>query len=941
MFNWLRNMAEKLLGVYRKYLAGITLKAKADRLLNLGIEQCNKSLFNDALESLQQALTIYRKIGNRQGEAFSLGDLGNAYYSLGEFQIAIDYHQQCLTIAREIRNRQGEAFSLGNLGSAYCSLGQYQLAINYHQQLLAIARKIGNRPGEAISLGNLGIAYNSLGEYKLAINYHQQCLTIAREIGNRQWEAASLGNLGNNYFFLRQYQKAIKYNQQQLTIAREIGDRQLETNSLGNLGNTYCGLGEYQRGSEYYHHQLAIARETGYRQGQANSLGNLGNAYHSLGEYEKGIKYHQQYQDIAREMRDRQGESSSLNNLGLAFLRTNQIAKAEETLYAAMQIRETLRSELPNYDHKVSIFEIYINTYQLLQEVLVAQNKFDTALEISERGRTRAFVELLTKTLFTTNVGAGLAEDIKQEQITSQQNPPLQANVNLSSAQIQQIAQSQKATIIEYSILIEDIYIWVILPNGEIAFRRANLQPLQQLNQTLANLESIILKSRVSIGIEEKDAEEQKIKLETEFKRDNQGRYPLLQLLYEILISPIADLLPKHPNAKVIFIPHYNLFLVPFPALQNPADGSYLIENHTILTAPSIQILDLTHQHHQNIRGLNQAALVVGDPLIASKFSQEPYNLKPIPAAKEAAQTIAALLETEAITGEKATKAVIMDRILGVRIAHISAHGLLDDFGDSGIPGAIILAPNSATDDGAIRAIDILALKLNSEIVVLSACSTGKGKITGDGIIGLSRCFILAGVPSVIVSLWNMGALSAKLLMTEFYQNLERGMDRAAALRYAMLTTKAEEGLDSPGDWAAFTLIGETESLSLNTQKIEQQELTMPFSPESTPQEIIDAFFKLLETSNVFSNYLEFMEELKAEPADSAQEIAKRIEAWCKDKLGIEKGINNKLCQMGAGGTESKPDEEVAREFNDRLLENRTRLGSPPPSSSSGTKDKN
>ncbi|MCL1466340.1 CHAT domain-containing protein [Argonema galeatum] len=901
MFNWLSNMAEKLLGVYRKYLAGITLKAEADRLLNLGIEQYNKSQFRAALQSWQQALTIYREIGDRQGEANSLGNLGNAYDSLGQYQVAIDYHQQSLAIEREIGSRQGEANSLGSLGLAYQSLGQYQVAIDYHQQYLAIAREIGSRQGEANSLGNLGLAYRSLGQYQVAIDYLQQTLAIAREIGYRQGEAISLGNLGNAYDSLGQYQVAIDYLQQYLAIAREIG----------------------------------------YRQGEANSLGSLGIAYDSLGQYQVAIDYHQQSLAIAREIGDRQGEAGSLNNLGNTYLQTNQLAEAEENLYASMQIKETLRSELTNYDHKVSIFETQTATYRLLQEVLVAQNKFDTALEISERGRTRAFVELLTKTLFTTNVGAGLAEDLKQEQITSQQNPPLEANVNLSSVQIQQIAESQKATIIEYSIINPDIYIWVILPNGEIAFRRANLEPLQQLNQTLDDLESIILKSRVSIGIEEKDADGQKIQLESEFKRDNQGRYPLLQLLYEILISPIADLLPKHPNAKVIFIPHYNLFLVPFPALQNPADGSYLIENHTILTAPSIQILDLTHQHHQNIRGLNQAALVVGDPILDPKFSADPYKLKPIPAAKEAAQAIAALLETEAITGEKATKAVILDRILGVRIAHISAHGLLDDFGDSGIPGAIILAPNSATDDGAIRAIDILALKLNSEIVVLSACSTGKGKITGDGIIGLSRCFILAGVPSVIVSLWNMGALSAKLLMTEFYQNLERGMDRAAALRYAMLTTKAEEGLDSPADWAAFTLIGETESLSLNTRKIEQQELTMPFSPESTPQEIIDAFFKLLETSNVFSNYLEFMEELKAEPADSAQEIAKKIEAWCKDKLGIEKGINNKLCQMGAGGTESKPDEEVAREFNDRLLENRTRLGSPPPSSSSGTKDKN
>ena len=84
--------------------------------------------------------------------------MGNAYYSLGQYQQAIEYYQQWLAIAREIGDRGGEANSLGNLGNAYYSLGQYQQAIEYHQQSLAIAREIGDRRGEAIALFNLGNA---------------------------------------------------------------------------------------------------------------------------------------------------------------------------------------------------------------------------------------------------------------------------------------------------------------------------------------------------------------------------------------------------------------------------------------------------------------------------------------------------------------------------------------------------------------------------------------------------------------------------------------------------------------------------------------------------------------------------------------------------------------------------------------------------------------
>jgi CHAT domain-containing protein len=98
-------------------------------------------------------------------------------------------------------------------------------------------------------------------------------------------------------------------------------------------------------------------------------------------------------------------------------------------------------------------------------------------------------------------------------------------------------------------------------------------------------------------------------------------------------------------------------------------------------------------------------------------------------------------------------------------------------------------------------------MKLNAELVVLSACDTGRGTITGDGVIGLSRSLITAGVPSVIVSLWSVNDNSTAFLMSEFYRHLQQNPDKALALRQAMLATKQK--YNHPFDWAAFTLIGE------------------------------------------------------------------------------------------------------------------------------------
>ncbi|WP_377478298.1 MAG: CHAT domain-containing tetratricopeptide repeat protein [Microcoleus anatoxicus] len=858
--NRLKDFARLLGKVDGDFLAGITLKAEANRLLKQGIQHHKLSQFREALQSWEQALTIYREIGYRQGEANSLGSLGIAYQSLGQFQKAIEFYEQSLRISREIGYRLGEAASLGNLGNSYYSLGQFQKAITFYEQSLEISREIGYRQGEANALGNLGITYKSLG----------------------------------------QFQKAIAFYEQDLEISREIGYRQGEANSLCGLGNAYQSLGQFHRAIEFHQQSLEISREIGYRQGEANALGSLGITYKSLGQYQRAIEFYEQSLEISREIKYRQGEAISLNNLGNALLKTNQLAEAETALRGSIKISETLRSELVNNDHKASIFETQISAYRLLQQVLVAQSKFNEALEISEMSRTRAFVELLQQTLLTNEL------------------PTNDKTNKLSIPKIQQIARDRNSTIVEYSIIDPEIYIWVIQPNGNITHRAANLQPLNQQNQSL---KQIILKTRVSIGTNETDDAGNKIQLESQYNRDETGRFPLLQLLHQILIEPIVYLLPTDANSPIIFIPHYDLFLVPFAALQD-SNNRYLIEHHTILTSPSIQVLELTREHQNRVRGLRQAALIVGDPTIHPNFQLDPHKLRQIPRAKEAAEAIAATLGTQAISGDNATKVAILDRMLNTRIVHLSAHGLLDDFQGSGIPGAIILAP-SGDDDGAIHAVDILQLKLDSELVVLSACSTGRGKITGDGVIGLSRCFILAGVPSIIVSLWNMGVISAKLLMTEFYQNLARGDDRAAALRCAMLTTKAR--FPSPIAWAAFTLIGETETFPLSTAKTDLRRLVMSLPDDAKPEEIVAAFSKLLKISEP-----QFVAELAAIDVgamDNVDIVAQRIKDWCENKPQVEENLENEIYHSGAGGTDSDAPEEVVRELYEALKKNKIRLG--------------
>ncbi|MFW9259600.1 tetratricopeptide repeat protein [Nostoc sp. CALU 546] len=836
-------------------------KGEAQSLSNLGTVYLNQGDYPKAIYYLEPSLAIAREIKYREGEADALRNIGVVYVSMGDFPEAIKYHQQSLAIAREIKYRQGEAQSLSNLGTVYLNQGDYLKAIEFQQHSLAIVvREIKDRLSEGKILGNLGNIYFFLGEYQKAVYYHEESLKIAQEIKNRKAEGQSLLNLGAANLYLGYDQKAIHFIGQSLAIAQEIEDRHSEGNALSNLGDIYSKLGDYSKAIDYDQQHLIVARKIKDRKGESIALGNIGLIYSYQGNYAKAIDYSQQSLAIAREINDPQSKGNLLSNLGFFLYKQGNLKLAESILFEGMKVRESLRQKKLHDNEKVSIFDTQRNTYRVLQQVLIAQNKNDAALEVAEQGRARAFVELLASRISF--------------------NPKEQSPASPNIEEIKQIAKTQNATLIQYSITYDDfkvagkvefqeseLYIWVIKPTGKLTLRKVDLKPLwQQQNislrdQVVQTRQSIvkgvnvairgnnitftpgdrvklndddpaweawqvvsvdIKNGKITIRLPSWEAENPAIErpiTDVVEKVTNSSsvnaKNTQLQELYQLLIQPIADLLPKEEAARVIFIPQDVLFLVPFPALQDPS-GQYLIDKHTILTAPSIQVLDSTYKLRQKVPGSAKDILIVGNPTMPkiSKIPGEPpKQLDALPGSEKEALAIASFWKSKALIGNQATEEVVLSKLLNARIIHLATHGWFDEFG--GLGSGIALAP-SAKGDGLLKAEDIFNLyappqgsPLRAELVVLSACDTGQGRLTGDGVIGLSRSIIAAGVPSVIVSLWSIPDAPTAELMTEFYENFRKNPDKATALRQAMLTTKKKH--PNPADWAAFTLIGESE----------------------------------------------------------------------------------------------------------------------------------
>ncbi|NJR22043.1 MAG: CHAT domain-containing protein [Richelia sp. CSU_2_1] len=394
-------------------------KQIANILLAWGIKQYDISQFILACQCWEHSLIIYQDINDRQGEADSLGNLGNAYNALGQHKKAIAFFQKTLAIQHKIKDYQGEAYSLINLGNAYTDLFNYKEAIVFYQKSLRVSKikknlqeeanallslggayydmslyqealnfnnqalKINNfleyYEGKAVPYGNLGNIYHAIGEYNKAINCYEQSWGISRAIRDHQGEAASLGSLGNVYLSMGQYEKAMDYYQKSLVTTRAINDPRIKGNLLNALGNIYFSIKQYEQATICYTQHLDISLEIKDLRHQVVSLNSLGNVCEALKRFEDAITILQQSWKIAKEIQDSQGKASALGSLGIVY---SSLGQYEQSISFHQQHLNIAREIKARQLEGVALNNI-ANVYQQLQETEVAIEKYRDCLTIA------------------------------------------------------------------------------------------------------------------------------------------------------------------------------------------------------------------------------------------------------------------------------------------------------------------------------------------------------------------------------------------------------------------------------------------------------------------------------------------------------------------------------------------------------------------------------
>ncbi len=377
--------------------------------------------------------------------------------------------------------------------------------------------------------------------------------------------------------------------------------------------------------------------------------------------------------------------------------------------------------------------------------------------------------------------------------------------------QIQQEILKEDEVIIEYLQGDEELYVFII---GKNSF---STHTIEIGKKDLSNNIEKFLKLLRSASHE---------------KLNHELANQLYQLLFQPLEQKVVDANSGKDIQHLIIVPDGVLFYLPFEMLvtQDGKTPEYLVDRYSISYSPSASVLkpEILHvrqpdQYMQDLLAL--APFGEGNPEITQVALRSTENLllsdtlrsglegvQPLPYSAGEVQTISSLYpQSVCKIGEDATKAYFRDHAKGNRYLHLSTHGYLDN--EHAMYSGLLFS------DGMLQTYEIFNMDIDAELTVLSACETGLGELkAGEGLVGLTRAFMYAGSPSVLVSLWPVSDPSTAAFMKRFYRNLNRGMTKAEALRETKVWMKTksyhtdEHGNvikhNDPFYWAPFILVG-------------------------------------------------------------------------------------------------------------------------------------
>ncbi len=806
---------------------------------------------------------------------------GGLYEAKGEYEIASEYYIKSSDELKAIYNKAQELEVLYlkskfMTSRCYIYAGQIVKAKEGYLALLPLFEGRKLFALEYRARANLAYCYDVLGEFDKAIYHLEKCENINEELNTRLTNATN--NLGIIYYLSKNDRMKAKYYFNKVIKVIENdnnANKEAYSYALENLCSIYVEEKDFEQAYRYVNVALKNAIEL-YGSTHiltCKILSEKGRVLIQMGKVEEAkLLFAKVYQGLSIDIYNKSTYEniSYLLELYNTFLlqtvaylelyeNSNDIDALKMSDFLSdvnITMIQNARSSLADADSKTAlmksaqmVFEVKVEVSKLLYDITKEERYINNAFEVFEKTNNIILTEAVLKDGVANKMG--LPQEIYDQEIslksnlaetesklfnTIQNSPNDSIEIDSNEKLVADAKFAYRSFISNLKNTHPNYYNYNY--NNEVT----NIDQLQQ--QLLTDTQSIVHyylseKEIYCIAINKDEVGFYKIPHKEKIVEKIQLlRYGILQAhkqrdssagledvieasagLYDELIRPIEIQLKKN----LAIIPMGELSFIPFDVLLKKKpnrmaefyDYKYMLKDHAISYSYSSTLLN---DAKEKINILNVKNNFVGfAPVFESrKIASSRSEMVSLAFNESEVKNIKELIGGDIYTDLKASKEKFVEVCKDYKILHLATHGVSNS--KEGDNSYLAFSENLTSENSLLYARDIYNLKINADLVVLSACETAIGELKlAEGIISLGRAFTYAGAQSNITTLWQVNDGAASLLMQNFYKEIKQGVSKDEALRNAKLNYIAENSnvFAHPFYWSAFIPIGDMAALEL------------------------------------------------------------------------------------------------------------------------------
>lgn len=806
--------------------------------------------------------------------------LGLLYYGIGHFSKSIDYFQQALALSEKLGLKLKQSGILGNLISVCSTTGDPRI-LEYFPKAVQFARQT-NRPDEVMRYTiSVGMFYQTIGNYAKALEFFQDGLDYAykNQVTHSGYIASTLISLSKIMLEKGQYAVAADSLNKALEIFKSRNSITGQADCLLALGTLFQKTEQFNRAISDFQKALKIFQTSHDFYQEGVSLNALGQVYSLKKKPGKAREMYRKSLNIAHKMDYQQLAAAAQTGLARLLENSGNLQLAASAYKSAIELIENFRNQLLVDDLKTGFQESKVEIYEWLIHLLLKLNSNQANLTAGhdafyylELGKARSLLDAIGQRQTFQNLAVidedfqiqylanlkklegkqnEMAREIQAEpdsqnferidvlkaeiaafqkeqsdlllqlnqeypEYTKFMNPPV-----LMLKEVQEKILTPGQVLIEYFVSEAQIFVWIIRQD------QVHLEKIPRnrkwLRQKIAGVSETLF-GNLEQNTNNRTAEKT---LPTHSWANIQT--DSLFSLYQEIFQPLEKYLKT--DDKIVLVPDDWLYYFPFEMLVTQIHNMtprYLVEKYPVIYASSASSLnpELTQPvaPEMNLLAFANPDLTGNKNTGIFEYLNDTFSclfrdnrFVSLPHSELEVQTIAGEIEnSEVYTGKQATEETFKNRAGQFRYIHFATHHVLNE--QHPLLSQLLLTPGAGDEDGFLNLFEILNSRLNAELVVLSACNSGRGKYSrATGLFSMSHAFKCAGVANVLASLWWVEDACTAFLMQRFYQYLENGFSKTTALQQAKIDVIKRGGkqvypaVKNPFYWAPFVLIGRGE----------------------------------------------------------------------------------------------------------------------------------